>query len=105
MGEVDPIGLCNQPKELAVTIEAPGAAGLDDFQGRFAITIEQLRVGVSGRVFIRKFNRYGAEPTCVDYGYDILTGDPADRCSVCKVLELCHIRTSTFRTTFARHGS
>ena len=42
VGEVDAVGLRDQPEESAVGVEAPGRAGRGDFERRLTVPVEEL---------------------------------------------------------------
>ena len=42
IGKADAVGLGQKPEQVAVAVEAPRAAGLGDFAGRLAVSVQEL---------------------------------------------------------------
>jgi len=78
----DAVGLRNEAEKRAVAIEAPGAADLDDFQGRLAVAVEQLDAQAAVAVFVGHLNGDSANPADVNDGDQSIGQDPFDRCAV-----------------------
>ena len=72
--EADPVRLGDETKERAVTVEGPGAPGLDQLQGRFFIPVDEAVADGAGGVFEGELRRLVAEPLAL---HDL--GGPAGR--------------------------
>ncbi len=99
VGQIDSVRFRHQPEELAVAVEAPRTAGFDYFQGGFAIAIEQLYVGLAGRILIGKLNRCGPIPPDVDYSDQAVGQYALDGGAPLEILQFRHSRLTLIAAT------
>src|ERR1035438_10041425 len=90
MGEVDPVRLGDQPKQLPVAVEAPWPTGLADFQGGLAVPVKEHNAGLPRGVFIGKLDRRRTVPADVDYRDQAVGQDALDSGSARELFELGH---------------
>ena len=90
MGQVDPVRLGDQAKQLPVTVETPRPTGFSDFQSGFTIPIKEYDVGPSGGVFVRELDCRGTIPLDVNHRDDAIGEDSFDGRSSFKILKFGH---------------
>src|SRR6476660_9326870 len=72
MRKSNPLCLGNQPEERAVTIKTPRPPSRHNFDTRLVVTIEKLISNAAGRIFVREFERLGAEPLRVNRAHNYI---------------------------------
>ena len=68
MGQLDAVGFGDKAKQFTVSVEAPGAALLDNLDLRFGVPLEKLIAELSHRGPIGKGQDIGAVPLYTDHG-------------------------------------
>ena len=72
VGQIDPVCLRDQAKELPVAIEAPWATVFEDLQPRLVMPIEQFVRNAAGCRLVRQFKSLGAKPLHAHHRYDLI---------------------------------
>ena len=88
MSEVDPVRLRNQAEQLTVTIEAPRATNLADFQGGFAIPVKEHDAWLPGGVFVGELDCGRTVPLDVNYRDEAIRQDSLDGGAAREIFEL-----------------
>jgi hypothetical protein len=73
------MGFGHEPEQMAVAVEAPGPALLNDGQACFIVPIEQLVGDTARGVLIREFERLRAKPLHADDCHEALGKNATDR--------------------------
>ena len=87
MGKSNPLRLGDESKERAVTIEAPGATGLDYLKARLVVAVEEIVGDAPGGVLVGEFDGVRAVPLDADDGDEPVRRDAADAGGWPKVLK------------------
>ena len=91
VGQADSVCLGDEPEEVALAIETPRPADLNDFEGRLAVAIEELVGDLARGVLVGQFDAGVTEPLG---GYDRNRGirqDAAYGRTGGEVLKPCHV--------------
>ena len=94
MREANAMRLGDEPEQVAVAVEAPGAPLFNDLDARLVVAIEQLVRDLAFGVFVGEFEGLRAVPLRVDDGDQTIWQDALDRGIGSKVFELAHIDRS-----------
>ena len=104
VGQADAVGLGDQAELGAVTVEAPGAALLDQVQPGFVTAVEQFVGHLAAGRLVGQFKSLRAKPLDADNGHQAVRQESADggvrfeifedyhRLSLCWLATVCHGR-------------
>jgi hypothetical protein len=74
-------------EEFTVSIEAPWAAGFNDFERRFTIAVKEQNAGLAGGVFIGELDSRRPVPFDIDYRGQAVCEDAPDGGSALEILQ------------------
>ena len=90
MRQADAMRFGHEPEQMAVAVEAPGAALLDHVKARFVVAIQQLVGDPAGRVLVGQFQCLRAKPLHTDDGDEGIREDAAHGGVGLEVFERAH---------------
>ncbi len=91
MCELNAVQLGHQTEEVAVAVEAPGAAPLDDIEPRLVMAVQQLVRNFSSGCLVGQLEGVGAEPLHADDGDEAVGKNAAYRGGGLQVFKARHI--------------
>ena len=83
--------LGDEPEQVPIPVEAPGATVLQDLQSRFVVPIEQFVRNPPRRSLVGQLQRLGAKPLYADDRNDLVRQDSPDGGGRLKVFEAGHV--------------
>ena len=90
IGEVDAVGLGDQPEKGPVRVETPRPALGNDFQPRFVVPVNELISWPAGGVLERQLDDVVAEPLGAQNGNQSIRQDSPDRRTRLEIFQTCH---------------
>src|ERR1022692_3696986 len=96
MGQVDPVRLGDQPKQLPVAVEAPWPTGLADFQGGLAVPVKEHDAWLSGGVFVGELDCGRTVPLDVNYRDEAIRQDSLNSGTAREIFALGHRWAAAF---------